>query len=80
MDVAVIGGHGQIALRLLQLLAERGDRARGVIRNPDHAADLEAAGAEPVICDLEQDSSTALAEAVTGADAVVVIASSRKKR
>ena len=53
MDVVVAGGHGQIALRLLRLLAERGDRARGLIRNPEHAADLEAAGAEPVICDLE---------------------------
>ena len=74
MDVAVIGGHGQIALHLLRLLAEREDRARGVIRNPDHAADLEAAGAEPVICDLEQDSSVALAAAIAGADAVVFAA------
>lgn len=74
MDVAVIGGHGQIALRLLRLLAERDDRARGVIRNPDHAADLEAAGAEPVICDLERDSSSALAQAIAGADAVVFAA------
>ena len=55
MDVVVAGGHGQIALRLLRLLAERGDRARGLIRNPDHAGDLEAAGAEPVICDMEAE-------------------------
>lgn len=74
MDVAVIGGHGQIALHLLRLLAEREDRARGVIRNPDHAADLEAAGAEPVICDLEQDPSAALAAAIMGAEAVVFAA------
>jgi nucleoside-diphosphate-sugar epimerase len=26
-----------------------------MIRNPDHAADLEAIGAEPVLCDLESD-------------------------
>ena len=37
VDVVVAGGHGQIALRLLRLLAERGDTARGLIRNPDHA-------------------------------------------
>src|SRR5688572_19506377 len=55
MEVLVAGGHGQIALRLLKLLADRGHRGRGLIRNPDHAADLEAAGAEPVLCDLEQD-------------------------
>ena len=55
MEVLVAGGHGQIAQRLLRLLAERGDRGRGIIRNPDHAADLEALGAEPVLCDLEAD-------------------------
>src|SRR5918995_183949 len=59
MDVAVAGGHGQVGLRLLGLLADRGDRARGLIRNPDHAADLEAAGAEPVVCDLEGDDDVA---------------------
>src|SRR3954451_11088915 len=55
MEVLVAGGHGQIAQRLLRLLAEAGDRGRGLIRNPDHAADLEAIGAEPVLCDLEAD-------------------------
>jgi nucleoside-diphosphate-sugar epimerase len=55
MEVLVAGGHGQVALRLLKLLAERGHRGRGLIRNPDHAADLEAAGADPVLCDLESD-------------------------
>jgi uncharacterized protein YbjT (DUF2867 family) len=55
MEVLVAGGHGQIALRLLKLLSERGHRGRGMIRNPDHAADLKAAGAEPVLCDLEAD-------------------------
>ena len=55
MDVLVAGGHGQVALRLLKLLADRGHRGRGLIRNPDHAADLEAVGPEPVLCDLEAD-------------------------
>src|SRR5829696_4745045 len=55
MEVLVAGGHGQIALRLLRLLAEHGHRGRGLIRNPDHAADLERVGADPVLCDLEQD-------------------------
>ena len=55
MEVLVAGGHGQIAQRLLRLLAAGGDRGRGIIRNPDHAADLEALGAEPVLCDLEAD-------------------------
>jgi uncharacterized protein YbjT (DUF2867 family) len=72
MDVVIAGGHGQIALRLLRLLAERGDRARGLIRNPDHAADLEAAGAEPVLCDLEREAE--VAGFVEGAEAVVFAA------
>jgi nucleoside-diphosphate-sugar epimerase len=55
MEVLVAGGHGQIALRLLKLLAERGHRGRGLIRNPAHAPDLEAVGADPVLCDLERD-------------------------
>jgi uncharacterized protein YbjT (DUF2867 family) len=55
MEVLVAGGHGQIALRLLKLLADRGHRGRGLIRNPDHAADLVAVGADPVLCDLESD-------------------------
>jgi len=72
MDVVVAGGHGKIALRLLRLLAERGDRGRGLIRNPDHAADLEAAGAEAVLCDLEREDD--VARFVAGADALVFAA------
>ena len=72
MDVLVLGGHGQIALRLLRLLAERGDTARGLIRNPDHARDLEAVGGTPVVFDLEGDGD--LAAEVQGADAVVFAA------
>jgi uncharacterized protein YbjT (DUF2867 family) len=72
MDVVVAGGHGQIALRLLELLAARGDRARGLIRNPDHAADLEHVGGEPVVCDMEAEDD--LAPFVEGADAVVFAA------
>jgi nucleoside-diphosphate-sugar epimerase len=55
MDVLVAGGHGQIGLRLLRLLAEGGHRGRGLIRNADHAAVLERAGATAVLCDLEHD-------------------------
>ena len=72
MDVVVAGGHGQVGITLLRLLAERGHRARGLIRNPDHAADLEEAGAEPVLCDIEAiDHISGCCE---GADAVVFAA------
>ena len=71
MEVLVAGGHGQIAQRLLRLLSERGHRGRGLIRNPDHAADLVALGADPVLCDLEHDDPRAHLGA---ADAIVFAA------
>ena len=75
MDVAIAGGHGQIALRLERLLSAGGHRARAIIRNPDHAADVTAAGAEPVVLDLEALAGVAaLADAVRRADAVVFAA------
>jgi uncharacterized protein YbjT (DUF2867 family) len=70
--VAIAGGHGKIALILGRLLAERGDTARGLIRNPDQADDLRAVGIEPVIADLESESD--IASAIRGADAVVFAA------
>jgi uncharacterized protein YbjT (DUF2867 family) len=70
----IAGGHGQIALRLERLLAARGDGAVGLIRNPEHAADLSAAGAEPVVADLEHVSVASLAAQLAGADAVVFAA------
>lgn len=72
MEVVVAGGHGKVALHLLRMLAQRGDRGRGLIRTPDHAADLEAVGADAVLCDLESNDD--LAAAVRGADAVVFAA------
>jgi uncharacterized protein YbjT (DUF2867 family) len=67
--VVVAGGHGQIGLKLLRLLAQRGEHAVGLIRNPSHAADLVAVGAQPRVCDLE-----AVDEVSVDADAVVFAA------
>ena len=71
MDVLVAGGHGQIARHLLRQLAAAGHHPRGLIRNPDHAADLEADGAVPVLCDLEHDDP---APHLGTADAIVFAA------
>ncbi|MGW4521400.1 NAD(P)H-binding protein [Amycolatopsis sp. NPDC004378] len=71
MRVVIAGGHGQIAQRLERLLAARGDEAVGIIRNPAHAADLEAAGAQGVVLDLENSDVDAVAEVLKGADAAV---------
>jgi uncharacterized protein YbjT (DUF2867 family) len=75
MDVAIAGGHGQVALRLERLLTAGGHRARAIIRNPDHAAEVEEAGAEPVVLDLEALGGVHdLADAIRGADGVVFAA------
>jgi uncharacterized protein YbjT (DUF2867 family) len=74
MDVVIVGGHGKIALLLSRMLSERGDRVRSLIRNPAHAADVEAAGGEAVVCDIEQVDENAVASATAGADAVVFAA------
>jgi nucleoside-diphosphate-sugar epimerase len=74
MRIVIAGGHGKIALRLERLLAERGDVPVGLIRNPDHADDVRAAGAEPVVVDLEDTTATRLTEKLMGADAVVFAA------
>lgn len=74
MHVAIAGGHGQIALLLERELAAAGHTSTAIIRNPDHAADVRDAGAEPVVLDLEDTTATRLAEAIGGADAVVFAA------
>jgi uncharacterized protein YbjT (DUF2867 family) len=71
MDVLVAGGHGQIARRLLRLLAARGHHARGLIRDPAHAGDLESDGALAVLCDLESDD---VRPQLGGAEAIVFAA------
>lgn len=74
MDVAIAGGHGKVARRLARLLVARGDRVRGLIRNPGHAADLLADGSEPVLCDLEAERADEVAAKIAGAEAVVFAA------
>ena len=74
MRIVIAGGHGKIARRLERLLAGRGDQVAGLIRNPDQAADLLEAGAEPVVCDLEAAGPEEVARHLAGADVAVFAA------
>jgi nucleoside-diphosphate-sugar epimerase len=74
MIVAIAGAHGKIAMRLTRLLADSGDDVIGLIRNPDHASEVSAQGATPVVCDLERATVEELAEHITDADAAVFAA------
>jgi uncharacterized protein YbjT (DUF2867 family) len=72
--VVIAGGHGTIAQHLQRLLVEAGHEAVGIIRNPDHVADLVEIGSSPVVLDLESISADQLAIELRGADAVVFAA------
>ena len=74
MRVVIAGGHGKIALLLERLLSERGDQVVGLIRNPAQIADVQQAGAEAVVCDLEAASADDVAALLFGAGAVVFAA------
>ena len=69
--IVVIGGHGKVALLLARILTERGDAVTSVFRNPGHSADVAATGADPVVADIEQLDTNALADLLAGHDAVV---------
>ncbi len=69
--IAVIGGHGKVALQLARILTERGDEVTSVFRNPDHRADVAATAARPIVADIEALDTDALADVLTGHDAVV---------
>jgi uncharacterized protein YbjT (DUF2867 family) len=72
--IAIAGGHGKIALHLTRRLSARGENVVGLIRKPEHAGDIRAAGGQPVICDLEQASVPEISSAIAGASAVVFAA------
>jgi uncharacterized protein YbjT (DUF2867 family) len=76
MPVVIAGGHGQIGLRLERLLTARGDVVAGLVRNPDHIADVEATGSAAFLCDLETASVDEVAAHLVDvkADAVVFAA------
>ncbi|OBG17017.1 NAD-dependent dehydratase [Mycolicibacterium celeriflavum] len=69
--ILIIGGHGKVALRLSEILTDRGDEVTSVFRNPDHSEEVLVTGAHPVVADIENLDTDALAGIVAGHDAVV---------
>ena len=74
MRIVVAGAHGQVARRLGRLLSARGDTVVGIVRNPDHEADLTADGVTAAVLDLESATVAEVADLLSGADAVVFAA------
>jgi uncharacterized protein YbjT (DUF2867 family) len=71
MRVAIVGGHGKVALHLARLLSDGGDHVTSLFRNPDHTDDVAGTGATPVVADVEHLGVAALAGLLEGHDAVV---------
>jgi|SRR5919205_1343505 uncharacterized protein YbjT (DUF2867 family) len=69
--IAIIGGHGKVALQLSALLTEQGHSVTSFIRNPDHAADVAATGASPSVLNVENSTTADIAVALRNHDAVV---------
>lgn len=69
--IAIVGGHGKVALLLAPLLAEEDHDVTALIRDPDHSRDVEAAGATPVVADVEELDTAGIAQVIGGHDAVV---------
>lgn len=69
--ILLIGGHGKVALLAAPLLTAAGHDVTSVIRNPEHADDVAATGAVPLVADVERLDIDRLAQLVRGHDAVV---------
>jgi len=69
--IAIIGGHGKIALELSRILSASGHEVSALIRNPDQANDVKQAGAKPVVADIEHLTTDSIADHIKDHDAVV---------
>lgn len=69
--VAIVGGHGHVALLLTRILADRGVEVLGIVRSPTQGADIEAAGGHPVHLDIEEATAEQLGREISGVDALV---------
>ena len=72
--IAIVGGHGKIALHLIGLLAAKGHTPLALVRNLDYSAELEGLGATVGILDIEQSADVDFAAVFEGCDAIVFAA------
>jgi len=69
--IAIVGGHGKVAMILSKLLVEQGHQVTSFFRNPEHHGDVETTGASPVVLDVERSSTEVIAEQIAGHDALI---------
>lgn len=69
--IAIVGGHGKVALLLAQALDKQGHVVRSLIRRQEQGADVEHTGAIPYLLDIEGSDVGDFVDAFGDADAVV---------
>jgi nucleoside-diphosphate-sugar epimerase len=75
LKVLVAGARGKTARSLVRMLAEGGHEVRGLVRKEEQLPEVEADGAEAVLCDLESETvEGGVGEAVEACDAIVFAA------
>src|SRR6478735_7131652 len=72
--IAIVGGHGQVALHLLHVLRRAEHTPVALVRTEDYRDELEARGAEVRLLDIERQDAGDFAAAFEGCDAVVFAA------
>lgn len=73
-QIAIVGGNGKIARHLIGALNNQGHTPLALVRNSDHASELEALGATVGILDIENSTDEDFGKAFDGSDAVVFAA------
>lgn len=73
LSVLIVGGHGKVALKLAKILSGQSHRVSSLIRNKDHAADIEGVGAKPVLLSLEDASASDISKAIDSSEANAVV-------
>ncbi|HHV20189.1 MAG TPA: NAD(P)H-binding protein [Propionibacterium sp.] len=71
MRIVIIGGHGRVARLLAPLLVNAGHSVEALVRRADHIDEVDAAGADARLADLERLDTAGLAALFKGRDAVV---------
>ena len=64
--IAIIGGHGKVALHLARILTDGSHTVGSLIRNPQQRADITAVGSTPVIADVENLTTEQIAQVLVG--------------
>ncbi|WP_010540640.1 NAD(P)H-binding protein [Dietzia alimentaria] len=71
LPVTIIGGHGKVALRATRILSGADADVFSVIRSPEQSDAVRAAGATPVVADVESLDDDEFRELVRGSGSVV---------